>query len=360
MIKRIVEFQKTWINKDELNEVKEVLESGNLNKGLKNKILENYISEFFGIKYVVCTSSGSSALYLALASLEIIVKDDIIGQVLISDNTLPIIPTIIKSFGLEPIFVDIDPKTYNMNYKDLKNKIDKKRTKAIIVSHSFGQSSDMEKIMKIADQKGIPVIEDSSSAFGAKFKYKYCGTMGKIGCFSLGQSENITSGQGGFLVTNDDKVMNNIVKNLNFNYTMSDVTAGITLAQLKKINIIIKKKNALAKYWNKKLKEINYISIPYIKKGLGNTHTYQSYCCVVSPSVNKDKLIDLLREYGIKCKQGTYSGCSYLENSEKYSCSSSVEMQIRSIKFPIFYKLKREEIDYIIDVLKEIRNKVFM
>lgn len=384
MEKRIVPLSRLWIDKNELEEVKKVLKSGWLTKGPKNKELENMVSEYLGVKHVICTSSCTTALHLAILGLNINnEKGD--GEVLVSDYTFPATGHSVKYCGLNPVFVDVNPKTYNMDYQDLKKKINKKRTKAIIVVHTFGQVADMERIMKIANKKNIPVIEDAACSLGAKLKGTFAGTFGKIGCFSMHPTKSVSSGEGGLLVTNDDEIANKVrsygvfgqqstwdrevsssfeipvFETIGYNYKMSDLSAAVGIAQFKKLNKIIKKKNALARYWNKKLKEIDYIYAPYIRKGKGNVHTYQGYSCLLSHVVDRSKLINLLKENGIQCQIGTYS--SYIQpcyNNLNDDCYRSKDIFNRSIRLPLFYKLSRKDIDYIIDVMKEIRDKVFI
>lgn len=381
MEKRNVPLSRLWIDKNELLEVKKVLETGWLTKGPKNLELEKMISEYLGVKHAICVSSCTTALHLAILSLGITDEN---AEILVADYTYPATGHAVKYCGLKPVFVDVDPRTYNMDYKDMKKKINKKRTKAIIIVHTFGQSADMQKIMKVANKKNIPVIEDAACALGSKFKRQYCGTFGKIGCFSMHATKGVSTGEGGVLVTNDDECAEKmrslstfginrwakensstfdipVFGSIGFNYKMSDLSAAVGIAQFKKLDKIIKKKNALARYWNKRLKEIDYINQPYIRKGKGNVHNYQGYCCLVTPVVDRNKLIQLLKDRGIQTQIGTYS--SYIQpcyNNEIDDCYNSFDIYNRAIRLPIFYKLKKEEIDYVIDVLKEIRNQVFI
>ena len=375
-----IPLSRLWIDKNELCEIKKVLETGWLTKGPKNKELEKLVSDYLGVKYAICVSSCTTALHLAILSLP---KNEKKDEILVADYTYPATGHAVKYCGLNPVFVDIDQKTYNIDYKDMKRKITK-RTKAIIVVHTFGQSADMERIMKIANKKEIPVIEDAACSLGAKFKGKYCGTFGLISCFSFHPTKSISTGEGGVVVTDNEEIAKKVselstfginrwekensnefsipeFKEIGFNYKMSDLSASVGIAQFKKLDKIIKKKNALARYWNKRLKEVDYINAPYIRKGKGNVHTYQGYCCLVTPVVNRNKLIQLLKDRGIQTQIGTYS--SYVQpcyNYEGSSCDNSLDVFNRAIRLPLFYKLKKSEIDYIIDVLKEIRNQVFI
>ena len=386
MEKRNVPLARLWIDKNELIEVKKVLDTGWLTKGPKNAELEKLVGEYLGVKHVICTSSCTTSLHLAILGLKLPVtnKDGEPNEILVADYTYPATGHAVRYCGMKPIFVDIDPKTYNIDYKDMKKKIDKKKTKAIIVVHTFGQSADMEKIMKIANKKNIPVIEDAACALGSKFKGQFCGTIGTIGCFSMHATKGCGVGEGGLLVTNDDEIamrarslgtfgLNTwnreksktfdipMFDEIGFNYKLSDVAAAIGIAQVKKIDKIIKKKNALARYWNKRLKEIDYINAPYVRKGKGNVHNYQGYSCMVTPVVDRNKLIQLLKDNGIQCQIGTYS--SYIQpcyDNKEDNCVNSLDVYNRSIRLTMFYKLKKEDIDYTIEVLKEIRNQIFI
>lgn len=353
------------INKNELFEVKEVL-----NKcfdGSKIIELEKLVSDYFGMKYAICTSSKFTALHLATIGLTLhnplgVMSD--IGEVLISDyNFQEPVFAIRHVNGIREVFVDIDSKTYNMHYRDLRKKIKKRKTNFIVVTHMFGQSADMNKIMKIANKKNIPVLEDVTNALGAKFKGSFCGTIGEAGCFTIGNC--------GMIVTNNDEINSTIRDYMSmkkevfdkviYDYQPSELEAAVAISQFRKNEKIIKKRNALARYWNKKLKEIDYITKPYIRKGKGNVHTYSNYCCQTTYAVDRNKLIQLLKEKGISVSSGAY--CSHIQpcyHIEENDYNQTMDVWNRSIILPLSYETKKSEIDSIIEVLKEINNQVFI
>jgi dTDP-4-amino-4,6-dideoxygalactose transaminase len=335
-------MSKLWIDKHELLEVKEVLKSGCLTKGSANEKLKEIISDYLGVPYVICLSSKEEALYLAI--LSVIQKVSTNRRIiLIPDNiSFGFNELLNQILGIEKVFVDVDPKTCNIDYKDLKKKFDRKNTIAIVISHSFGQAADMDKIIKFTNKKNIPVIENGF--IGTKYKGYHCGTIGKIGCFSLET--------GSVLVTHDIDTARFIELLIDrYKLQMNELSAAFEISQLKKLNKVVKKRNSLARYYNKRLKEIDFLSAPYIRKGKGNTHTYQSYHCLTSPVTDRNKLWHILRENGIECGLG---GCAYNKGD------NSREIFNRSLTLPLFYKLKKSEIDYIIDVLKENRDKIFI
>ena len=371
---RNIPLSRLWIDKTELYEIKKVLDSGWLTQGPKNEQLETLISNYLEVKHVICTTSCTTALHLALLSLGIST-----GEILVSDYTFPATGHVVLYAGLKPVFVDVEYDTYAMDYKDLKRKITD-NTKAIMVVHPFGQSANMDNIITIADEKNIPIIEDAACALGSKYNGKYCGTMGKIGCFSMHATKGVSSGgEGGILVTNDDDIAglvrelrtfgqgsswkretdNNftipVFEKIGFNYKMTDLQAAVGIAQFKKLDRIIKRKTLLAKYWTKKLKDIKYIKSPYVREGDNNIHNYQGYTCLVDKNIDRNKLIQILREKGIQCQIGTYS--SYIQpcyNNFYDGCEVSLDLYNRTIRLPLFYKLKKTDIDFIVLVLKDI------
>jgi perosamine synthetase len=265
-------------------------------------------------------------------------------ELLISDSiSLGFNELLNNILGIEKKLVDVDSKTYNMDYKDLKKKFNKKNTSLIVVSHSFGQAADMNKIMHFANKKNIPVVEDCSGGFGSKYKSILCGTMGLVSCFSLET--------GSILTTYSDEIADHIrLLTLRYNYQMNELSAAFEFSQFKKLNKIIKKRNSLARYWNKRLKELDFISAPYIRKGRGNVHTYQIYNCLTSPVTNRDEVFQILIQSGVKC----HIGIPFNDGN------TSQDLCYRSIQLPLFYKLKKSEIDFAIEVLKENRDRVFI
>ena len=178
-----------------------VLNSKFVNEGRQTKQFENKICKFLKVNYAVSTTSGTTALFLALKAAGIKQNDD----VLVPNITFPATANAIKMAGGNPILVDIDPKNILINEKSLKKKINKK-TKFFIPVHISGRGSNIKKIIKICKEKSIKVIEDAAEAFGSKISNKNLGTFGIAGCFSFAPNKIITTGQGGVVVTNNKNI----------------------------------------------------------------------------------------------------------------------------------------------------------
>ena len=266
---------------------KEILKNFNIN--LKNKFIsqskitqdfEKRISQFLNVKYVLAVPSGSVALLIALMSLNLRKNDEII----ISDRAWVSVVNVINILGLKAKFVDVEVDRPVIDLNEIKKKITKK-TKVIIAVHMGGRFCDMNKLNKFAKSKKIYLIEDAAQAFGCKNKKKFIGTQSDIGCFSMSIAKTISSGQGGFVVTNKKnlydkliKIKNNGLKSvkkinkwgiLGLNFKFSDILASIALSELKKFSLYKKKLINLYKFYENELKDTKNIKlIPVnIKKG---------------------------------------------------------------------------------------------
>ncbi len=361
---------KPYFDSEELEEIQKVLDSGWVSQGPKVKEFEDKIAEYLGVKYAIAVTNCTSALHLALLSLGIKKGD----EVLVADYTFPATGHSVLYCGAKPVFVDVNLKTYNIDPNLIEGKITE-RTKAIIPVHTFGQPAEMDTIIEIAEDYNLKVIEDAACALGAKYKYKYVGTIGDIGCLSFHARKGITTGEGGMVVT-DDKNLAAKIRNLSvfgmtsawdreksaeftipeftevgYNYKMSDITAAVGVAQLKKLDQIIERKRELAKYWDEKLKEIEFIEPPYVSENV--KHIYQSYVALVDKRINRNKLIETLMKNGVQTQIGTYASHIQPVYNSNDKCPNSLEI-FRSIALPMYYMLGEEDIDVATVHLKRV------
>jgi dTDP-4-amino-4,6-dideoxygalactose transaminase len=370
-----VPLLRPYFDSEELEEVKKVLDSGWVTQGPKVKEFEGKITDYLGVKYAIAVTNCTSALHLALLSIGVKRGD----EVLVADFTFPATGHAVLYCRAKPIFVDIDLKTYNINPESIEEKITE-RTKVIIPVHTFGQPAEMDKIMEIAENHNLKVIEDAACALGAKYKDKYAGTIGDVGCFSFHARKGITTGEGGMVVTSNknlaDKIRNLSVfgmtsawdreKNtefiipefteLGYNYKMSDITAAVGVTQLKRLEKIIERKRALAKYWDENLQEMKFIEPPYVSKKV--KHIYQSYVALVDRHINRNKLIVTLMKRGIQTQIGTYASHIQPVYNSNQKCPNSLEIFNRSLALPMYYMLREEDIDVVAAHLKKALEEV--
>jgi len=361
---------RPYFDSEELEEIKKVLDSGWVSRGPKAEEFENKIAQYVDVKYAIAVTNCTSALHLSLLSIDIKKGD----EVLVADYTFPATGHAVLYCRAKPVFIDIDPRTYNIDPNLIEEKITKK-TKAIIPVHTFGQPADMSKIISIAKEHDLKVIEDAACALDAKYRGKFAGSIGDLGCFSFHARKGITTGEGGMVVTNNEVLAKKIRKlsvfgmtpvwdrnkdgdykipqfeNLGYNYKMSDILAAVGVVQLNKLDHIIKRKRQLAKYYDEKLESNEYITAPYVDKNV--EHIYQSYVPLVNNNVDRNKLIKRLLGKDVETQIGTFASHIQPIYNSKDKCPNSTEIFNRSLALPMYYALKEEEIDIVIRNLKK-------
>jgi dTDP-4-amino-4,6-dideoxygalactose transaminase len=276
----------------ELMYVAEALESGTLTttKGKFGKMLEQKFAEAFGVKYAYACTSGSAAIHIAVAAVNPNPGDEIITTSITDMGALA--PLMYR--GAVPVFAEVDTKTLNVTAKTIEAKISE-RTKAIIVTHLFGNPCEMDEIMALAKKHNLPVIEDSAQTFLANYGDKMAGTIGDIGCFSLQQGKHMTTGEGGMVVTNDEKLARHMFLYINkawgygdanpdhyfmaLNYRVSELQAAVALGQLEKLEECVANRVRTADMLTKMLRGIDGIETPMIADKA--KHVYWKYCLTV-------------------------------------------------------------------------------
>lgn len=357
----MISLTKPFLGVNEIAEVENVFESGQVSQGGPKTIeFEKAFSERLGISHAIVVTNCTAALHLSLLALGIKEGD----EVLVPSFTFPATAHAIVHAGARPVFVDVDSRTYNIDWESASRAITLK-TKAVIPVHLFGLAADMNVMHEFTMTTNIAIIEDAACALGAKWNGKYAGTIGRIGCFSFHGRKVITTGEGGMVVTNSGLLADEIRSLANFgkigdiflkvgyNYKMSDIAAAIGIAQLKRLNWIIGKRRFLAKYWDKKLKEIGGIESPSsVSEAF---HVYQSYVALLDKTINRDALIKELRNKEIEAQIGTYA-CHILPAYKELnsSCPVSFDLYKRSISLPLYPTMSTSDIDYIVEVLKAL------
>lgn len=346
-----------------LEKIKDIINSGIFVNGPHIESFEQKIAKLFNVKYVVAVNSGTSALYSALISLGIGKDDEIIVPSLTFFATI----SPILALNAKPVFIDIDPISFCMDENQILEKITS-QTKAIIPVHLYGCIANMPKIMKIAKEKGIFVIEDSCQAHGAVLNGHYAGSFGDIGCFSLYPSKNLSVlGQGGLITTNNENIQQKLIairqygaikKNfhdfLGFNFAMSEITAVTGEMQCEKLFVNNSKRIQIAQLYARKLKNYNQIILPEIKTD--GSHVYHLFVIRIPIQKNMDrnilsqyletKGIQTGIHYPIPCHLQTVLK-SYLKSQTRLPLTEKYCSEVLSI--PMSPLLNSEEIDHIID-----------
>jgi len=296
----MISMAKPQIGEEEKKAVMEVLDSGMIAQGPRVKAFEEAFAAMCGAKHAIATTSGTTALHVSLLAAGIGPGDEVIT----SPFTFIASANSILYAGARPVFIDIDPVTYNLNPSLLEAAITS-RTKAIMPVHLFGLSCDMDAILKIAELHNLVVIEDACQSHGATYKGKRVGSLG-IGAFSFYPTKNMTSAEGGMITTNDDSIdeRSRVIRQhgmrrryyhdeLGFNFRMTDVHAAIGLEQLKKLQSQNEKRRENARFLSEHLKGV---ILPW--EGEDYKHVYHQYTIRVTGG-KRDALRAFLQENGV-------------------------------------------------------------
>ncbi len=288
------------IGVEEVEAAKQVIESGVLSKflgcwgsdfygGPKVQEFERRCEEYFGVKHAITVNSLTSGLIAAVGAIGIEPGDEVI----VTPWTMSASATAILHWNAIPVFADIDPETFNIDPKSVEENITP-YTKAIMAVDIFGQSADMDKLMAIAAKHNLKVISDTAQSPGALYKGKYAGTLAHVGGFSLNYHKHIHTGEGGLLVTNDadiaeklqlirnhaevvveDKGVTNLTNMIGHNFRLGEIECAIGIEQLKKLDGLVKSRQALAERLTKGLKGLKGLCTPVIRPDF--THVYYVY-----------------------------------------------------------------------------------
>ena len=341
------------LGKEEKKLLNQVINSNRLSYGKFTKKFEELFANEHDSKYGVFCSSGTSALYMALAALKEKYQWKRHDEIIVPATTFVATINIILLHDLIPVLVDVDKEIYNINTKLIENKITK-RTKGIIPVHLFGLPADMDSILEIAKHNNLKVIEDSCECMFAKYKNKKVGSFGEIGCFSTYVAHFLVTGIGGFCISDDEEIikilrslMNHgrdsiyltidddknisiknlqevIAKRFNFirvglNFKATELEAAIGLGQFKQRNKMINRRKKIAYKFIQELERLNaYIQLPYIPND--RDHNFMMFPIVLK-TMGKENLIRFLEKNNIETRdmlpvldQPAYKGMFNIED----------------------------------------------
>lgn len=342
------------LGEEEIALVAEAIHSGTLTstKGQFVKKLENRFAETLDVKHAYACTSGSAAIHLAIAAIDPEPGDEVITTSITDMGAL----TPILYQGAIPVFADVDPKTWNVTAETIEPCLSD-RTRAIVVTHLFGNPCDMAEIMQLAQSRNIPVIEDAAQAFLAKHHGQYVATIGDIGCFSLQQGKHITTGEGGLVVTNDDALARRMFLLINkafgygdpnpdhyfiaLNYRMNEITGAVALAQLDKLHWSVQQRRHTANQLSELLIGVRGIETPYVAPG--NESSFWKYCLRVDGAVIPGGAIGLAKK--LKEERGIFSAPRYIQKPA-FQCQVLAEQRtFGNSRWP-FTLARPEAVDY--------------
>ncbi|SDW09885.1 UDP-4-amino-4,6-dideoxy-N-acetyl-beta-L-altrosamine transaminase [Tepidimicrobium xylanilyticum] len=373
-------YAQQWVDEEDVGEVVKVLKSDFLTTGPKIEEFEKRFADYVGAKYAVSISNGTAALHAACFAAGIKEGDEVIT----SPITFAASANCVLYQGGKPIFADIDPKTYNIDIEDVERKITKK-TKAIIPVDFTGQPVDIDGINEIAKKYGLVVIEDAAHSLGAEYKSKKIGSLVDITTFSFHPVKHITTGEGGMITTNDEKLYNKLklfrthgitrdkemLQNkdegpwfyeqleLGYNYRMTDIQAALGISQLNKINGFLKRRREIAKKYDEYLKNIDGIILPYQESFSKSAwHLYVIQLELEKFKVGRKEIFEALQAENIGVNvhyipvyyHPYYKRLGY----EKGLCPNAEKLYERIITLPLYPKMKDKDIEDVVNVMDKV------
>ena len=387
-MKRFKKFNT--IGKEELDIATKIIKTGKLseylakegkffNGGYYVNKFEKSLQKYFKVNHAIVVNSWTSGLITIIGALGIKKGDEVI----LSPWTMSACAVAILHWGAVPVFCDIDKETFCIDPEEIKKKITKK-TKAIMAIDIFGYPANINEIKNIINKKNIKIISDSAQSIGAKYNKKFAGTVSDIGGFSLNFHKHINTGEGGIIVTNNKKLSENcrMIRNhaeavnnkkkisnnnyqIGFNFRLTELQAGIGLEQLKKLKLIVKKKQDNAEYLTNKLKKFKGLILPNMKNGI--THAYYMYPMRLDTNiikVEKKKFFELILKEKLPIAD-KYTNISNLLVIKNRIMKNNVFKNIEQLNQKEYlglkmwaYDFKKNDLDFIISKLEDIWKKL--
>ena len=384
------------ITEREKNSVLKVLNTPSLSLGPKLGEFEKKFAAYIGSKYAIAVNSGTSALHLSIKALDI--KDG--DEVLTTPFSFIASANCILFERAKPVFVDIEEKSLNIDINKLWDTVKKlkdksQKLKAILPVHVFGVPCELDEIVDLAKEYELKVIEDACEAIGAEYLSSYLiesnvkseklgknkiwrkvGAFGDCGAFAFYPNKQITTGEGGMIITDDEDIYKLCIsmrnqgrvddgswlqhKRLGYNYRLSDINCALGIAQLERIDEILAKRERVARLYNERLKNIEELIIPQLE----NNKKISWFVYVVRLTdkyslEDRDLILNKLREKGIGCSN--YFTPIHLQpfyremfGYKKGEFPITEKVSERTLALPFYNNLKEEQIDYICENLKKI------
>ncbi len=374
--KMSIPITKPALGEEEARAPFESIKSGWVTQGPRVAEFEKAVAAYVGAKHGVATTSATTGLHLALASLGVGPGDEVI----VPSFTFIASANAILYTGATAVFCEIDPRTYNADPADVERRITK-RTRAIMPVDQIGLSCDIGAINDVAQRHGVEVVEDAAPAIGATYRGRRVGSNARQTIFSFHPRKVITTGEGGMITTDDDalaararklrahamsvsdldrhrsdRVILEEYHELGFNYRMTDIQASIGLVQLRRLDELLRIRVAKAARYNAELTATRGLAVPFTPPYA--THTYQSYCVRLTPDspLERDELMARLLARGIATRRGVMA--SHLEKVYRdrvgtVSLPITEDAARTTMLIPLFASMTDDEQTYVIDALRE-------
>ncbi len=364
------------------------LESGWVVQGPFVKEFEDVFNDFTGSRFSVAASSCTTALHIAVAALDLKRGDEVI----VPAFTWVATANVVEYMGARPVFCDINLRTFNIDVARIRELINE-RTVGIIPVHLFGLCADMNAILDIARENNLWIVEDAACAFGAKYEGRHAGTFSEMAAFSFHPRKSITTGEGGMITTQDERLdglcrslrdhgasRSDLARHeqsaafllaeynhLGYNFRMTDIQGAMGCAQMKRADFILAERTKRAARYDEMLSNISWLQTPVTPAGY--VHGYQSYVCLFQPeeptlrnvarlSRQRNELMMTLESQGVSTRQGTHAAALAGYYAEKYDLRPELFpnawlAEQLSLTLPLFAQMTDDEQSFVCESLEE-------
>ena len=363
----------------EIEAIRAPLLSGWVAQGPQVEAFERAVARFTGAGHAIATSSGTTALHLALAGLGLGPGDEVI----VPAFTWIATANAVEYVGARPVFCDVSVRDFNLDPKRLERCVSK-ATRAIIPVHLFGLPTSMGPLLERARGGKLLLIEDAACALGTYIDDVHVGTLGQAGCFSFHPRKIITTGEGGMVVTDDDELAARCrsLRNhgagepgpaglgafdrLGFNYRMTDLQGAMGVVQMDKLDTILRRRAVLAGRYDALLADLPWLRVPQVPRGV--THAYQSYVCLFAPAeptpancpalhTARNSLMRSLAQRGVTTRPGTHAVTTLGYYRDRYGIDpnqfpGALLADRLSLTLPLYPQMTEAEQDYVVEQLR--------
>lgn len=345
--------------------VNEVLRSNQLSLGTKLEEFEQSVARFVGAKHAIAVNSGTSGLHLCVKVLGIGDGDEVI----VPTFTFVAAANVVWQERAKPVFVDIDKNSWNLDARQIEAKITA-RTKAIMVVHTFGRAAELNEIRLIAEKHHLHIIEDACEALGAEFNGRKVGTFGDLGVFAFYPNKQITTGEGGMVVTDNENLARRIKSLRNqgraanadwfdhqepgFNYRLDEMSCALGAVQMRRINEILARRAEIAHSYHEQLKTCENLVLPELidRNGKVSWFVYVVRLTNDFAPEQRDFVVNELTKLGIQC--GRYFAPLHLQQFYRQALKHQIgdfpiaeKIAARTIALPFFNRISPSEISFV-------------